>query len=43
VASGEVEFLQSELGIAPYSALLGALQVQDQLRVKFRIEAQAAH
>ncbi|HEY2808648.1 MAG TPA: YceI family protein [Steroidobacteraceae bacterium] len=43
VASGEAEILQSELGIAPYSAMLGALQVQDQLRVKFRIQAQAAH
>ncbi len=42
VASGEVAVLQSELGITPYSAMLGALQVQDQLRVKFRILARAA-
>lgn len=42
VATGEVAVLQSELGITPYSAMLGALQVQDQLRVKFRILARAA-
>jgi YceI-like domain len=43
VASGELALRQSELGITPYSAMLGALQVQDQLRVKFRIVARAGH
>ncbi len=43
VASGELALRQSELGITPYSALLGALQVQDQMRVKFRLVARAAH
>jgi YceI-like domain len=43
MAIGEVALRQSELGITPYSAMLGALQVQDQLRVKFRIVARAAH
>ena len=42
VASGELTLRQSELGISPYSAMLGALQVQDQMRVKFRIVARAA-
>ncbi len=43
VASGELPLRQTELGITPYSAMLGALQVQDQLRVKFRLVARAAH
>ena len=43
VASGELPLRQSELGITPYSAMLGALQVQDELRVKFRLVARAAH
>jgi len=33
---------QSELGLTPFSALLGALQVQDEMRVRFRIVARAA-
>jgi polyisoprenoid-binding protein YceI len=43
VASGELPLRQSELGITPYSAMLGALQVQDEMRVKFRLVAHAAH
>ena len=43
VASGELALRQSELGITPYSAMLGALQVQDEMRVKFRLVARAAH
>ncbi len=43
VASGELPLRQSELGITPYSAMLGALQVQDEMRVKFRLVARAAH
>ncbi len=42
VADGEVSVRQSELGITPYSAMLGALQVRDELRVKFRIVARRA-
>jgi hypothetical protein len=30
---------QSELGLKPFSIMLGALQVQDQMVVKFRIVA----
>ena len=38
-ASGELPLRQSELGLTPFSALLGALQVQDEMQVKFRIVA----
>ncbi|HEY6484145.1 MAG TPA: YceI family protein [Steroidobacteraceae bacterium] len=41
-ASGELPIRQSELGLTPFSTLLGALQVQDELQVKFRIVARAA-
>ena len=43
VASGEFPLKQTDLGLTPFSAFLGALQVQDELRVKFRIVARAAH
>jgi polyisoprenoid-binding protein YceI len=39
VASGDVPIKQSDLGLTPFSAMLGALQVQDELRVKFRVVA----
>jgi polyisoprenoid-binding protein YceI len=42
VASGELTVRQSELGLTPFSAMLGALQVQDELRVKFHVVARAA-
>jgi hypothetical protein len=42
IASGEAALKQSELGLTPFSALLGALQVQDEMRVRFRIVARAA-
>jgi hypothetical protein len=42
IASGEAVLKQSELGLTPFSALLGALQVQDEMRVRFRIVARAA-
>ncbi len=42
VASGEVPIKQSDLGLTPFSAMLGALQVQDELRIRFRIVAHAA-
>lgn len=42
VISGEWPLRQTDLGLTPFSALLGALQVQDEMRVKFRIVARAA-
>ncbi|HTT42214.1 MAG TPA: YceI family protein [Steroidobacteraceae bacterium] len=41
VLSGETALKQSELGLKPFSAMLGALQVQDEMQVAFRILAQA--
>jgi len=41
-ASGEFPLRQSELGLTPFSAMLGALQVQDQMQVSFHIVARAA-
>jgi polyisoprenoid-binding protein YceI len=41
-ASGELPLRQTELGLTPFSAMLGALQVQDEMRVSFHIVAQAA-
>ncbi|MFC5474264.1 YceI family protein [Paraherbaspirillum soli] len=38
-ASGRMTFNQSDFGIAPYSILNGALQVQDRLDLHFRILA----
>jgi hypothetical protein len=37
--SGETSLRQSDLGLKPFSALLGALQVQDEMRISFRISA----
>jgi polyisoprenoid-binding protein YceI len=42
VVSGEFPLKQSELGLTPFSALLGALQVVDEMQVRFRIVAHAA-
>lgn len=42
VASGELPIKQTDLGLTPFSAMLGALQVQDELRVRFRIVARQA-
>jgi YceI-like domain len=42
LACGELTLRQSELGLTPFSALLGALQVQDEMRISFRISARAA-
>ena len=38
-ATGSVELRQSALGLTPYSLMLGALQVQDAMTIKFRIVA----
>jgi polyisoprenoid-binding protein YceI len=42
VASGEFPLKQTDLGLTPFSALLGALQVVDEMKVRFRIVAHAA-
>ena len=42
VATGDVPIKQTDLGLTPFSAMLGALQVQDELRVRFRIVAHQA-
>jgi hypothetical protein len=39
--TGETSLKQSDLGLKPFSAMLGALQVQDEMRVSFRIVAHA--
>lgn len=39
-ATGEFEILQSDFGIEPFTAALGALAVQDRLRIRFRIVAE---
>jgi len=39
---GETELLQSAFGITPYASLLGAIAVQDAVRVKFEIVARAS-
>lgn len=40
--TGEFPLRQSDLGLTPFSALLGALQVQDEMRVRVRIVARAS-
>ena len=35
--SGELDISQTDFGITPFSAALGALQVQDRLHVQFRM------
>ena len=37
--SGDFPLKQSDLGLVPFSALLGALQVVDEMKVRFRIVA----
>ena len=41
-ASGELPLKQTDLGLTPFTAMLGALAVQDEMRVKFRFVAHAA-
>jgi polyisoprenoid-binding protein YceI len=46
IATGDFPLKQSDLGLTPFSAMLGALQVQDEMRVRFRVvarEAQTRH
>jgi polyisoprenoid-binding protein YceI len=42
IVSGELPIKQTDLGLTPFSAMLGALAVQDELRVRFRIVARQA-
>jgi polyisoprenoid-binding protein YceI len=41
--SGSFALRQTELGLTPFSAMLGALQVQDEMHLSFHIVARAAH
>ena len=41
-ATGSLELRQSTLGLTPYSLMLGALQVQDAITVKFKIVGRPA-
>lgn len=41
IADGQVDLKQSDFGITPYSAFLGAIGVKDSVTVKFRIETQS--
>ncbi len=41
-ASGDLPLKQTDLGLTPFSALLGALAVENEMRVRFRIVARAA-
>lgn len=41
LVQGELPLKQSDLGLAPFTALLGALQVQDEMQLQFRIVARA--
>ena len=38
-ATGSLELRQSTLGLTPYSLMLGALQVQDAMTIKFTLVA----
>ena len=40
LVSGEFRLRQSDFGITPYSVLMGALAVQDELRVVYRLVAE---
>jgi polyisoprenoid-binding protein YceI len=39
LATGALPLKQTDLGLAPFTALLGALQVQDEMQLQFRIVA----
>lgn len=40
--SGEFPLKQTDLGLTPFSALLGALQVVDEMKIRFHVVAHAA-
>jgi hypothetical protein len=39
--AGTLELRQSTLGLAPFSVMMGALQVRDDMRLRFKIVATA--
>jgi polyisoprenoid-binding protein YceI len=39
LAAGALVLKQSDLGLTPFTALLGALQVQDEMQLQFRLVA----
>jgi polyisoprenoid-binding protein YceI len=41
LVDGQVAVRQSDLGLTPFSAMLGALQVQDEITIRFRLLARA--
>ena len=41
LAQGELALKQSDLGLVPFTALLGALQVQDEMQLQFRVVARS--
>jgi len=41
IATGEIDVRQSEFGMKPFSVMMGAVQVADLLKVKFRVVAVA--
>jgi hypothetical protein len=41
-ASGELSLRQSALGLKPFSVMLGALQVLDEIKVRAQIVARAS-
>jgi polyisoprenoid-binding protein YceI len=42
MASGELPLKQTDLGLTPFTALMGALQVRDEMQVKFKVIAHRA-
>lgn len=42
IVSGDFPLKQTDLGLTPFSAMLGALQVADEMKVRFRVVARAA-
>lgn len=42
VVTGETRLSQAALGLQPFSVMLGALQVEDELHVRFRVTARRA-
>jgi YceI-like domain len=41
-ASGEITFKQTSLGLEPYSLMLGALRVADEIRARFKLVARSS-
>jgi polyisoprenoid-binding protein YceI len=42
IASGELPLRQTDLGLTPFSVMLGALRVRDEMQIAYRIVARAA-